>query len=678
MAIRFVAFAALLVVSLVSIAAEPVPLADFAKHHQFVDAKISPDGKHLAATSIIDGKRVLSFIDLADNTGLTVRPRDDDEVYEFWWVNDKRVVYSVMQNRSVLESPELTGELFAANYDGSGTDTLFGYRASDSRSGSTGSHIQKKESEYAWGSMENTLRDNDDEALIYVRRMNWSHVASAGGEQLHPEVRRINVKTGINRTVAVAPLARGNFVTDNQGAVRFTSGTGNDQKFKVFYRADDKADWELIIDEADEGKFSSPLRFNRSGNGVYFSCPGKRNAGGLCLWDVATRTFKTLWSGSGPSVIGYEETFDEQDLIAIRTMPGRIAVTLVDKQAEESKLLAMLMGQFPGSDVTYVNASKDGKKVVIEVSSDRDPGAFYLYDSDAKKVSFLMARAEWIKPETLAAKEPFEIASRDGLALRGYLTKPLGKEEAKNLPMVVYVHGGPFWIQDKWEYDNYVQMLASRGYAVLQVNFRGSGGYGGGFVEAGYGEWGAKMQDDVTDATRWAIEQGVADPKRICIFGGSYGGYAALQGAVREPDMYQCAIGYVGVYDLALMKSRGDIPQSIFGEKYLERALGKDDAVIAQRSPINNLAKLKAKVMLIVGGQDKRVPPVQGESLHNALVRRGIDHEWLYQRAEGHGFYNEANVTDMFEKILAFLGRNIGTAAPSANPAAAPSAPAGN
>jgi dipeptidyl aminopeptidase/acylaminoacyl peptidase len=220
--------------------------------------------------------------------------------------------------------------------------------------------------------------------------------------------------------------------------------------------------------------------------------------------------------------------------------------------------------------------------------------------------------------------------------------------------------------------------LASRGYAVLQVNFRGSGGYGGGFVEAGYGEWGAKMQDDVTDATRWAIEQGVADPKRICIFGGSYGGYAALQGAVREPDMYQCAIGYAGVYDLALMKSRGDIPQSIFGEKYLERALGKDDAVIAQRSPINNLARLKAKVMLIVGGQDKRVPPVQGESLHNALARRGIDHEWLYQRAEGHGFYDEANVTDMFEKILAFLGRNIGTAAPSANPAAAPSAPAGN
>jgi dipeptidyl aminopeptidase/acylaminoacyl peptidase len=676
MAIRFVAFAALLVVSLVSIAAEPVPLADFAKHHQFVDAKISPDGKHLAATSIIEGKRVLSFIDLAGGVGVTVHPRDDDEVYEFWWVNDKRVLYSVAQNATILEEPELTGELFAANYDGSGTDTLFGYRASDSRSGSTGSHIQKKESEYAWGSMENTLRDSDDEALIYVRRMNWSHVTSAGGEQLHPEVRRINVKTGINRSIAVSPLARANFLTDNQGAVRFTSGTGNDQKFKVFYRADDKADWELILDESDNSKVATPLGFNRAGDGVYFACAGSKGRGGLCLWDVATRTFKTLWSGTG--VIGYEYTFDEQDIFAIRTMPGRVAVTLVHKQAEEARLLAELMGSFPGSDVNFVSASKDGKKVIVQVQSDRDPGSFYLYDADAKKVSFLLSRAEWIKPETLAVMEPFQIRARDGLELHGYLTKPLGQEETKNLPMVVYVHGGPYHVQDGWKYNANVQMLASRGYAVLQVNFRGSGGYGGGFVEAGYGEWGAKMQDDVTDATRWAIEQGVADPKRICIFGGSYGGYAALQGAVREPDMYQCAIGYVGVYDLALMKSRGDIPQSIFGEKYLERALGKDDAVIAQRSPINNLAKLKAKVMLIVGGQDKRVPPVQGESLHNALARRGIDHEWLYQRAEGHGFYNEANVTDMFEKILAFLGRNIGTAAPSANPAAAPSAPAGN
>lgn len=660
MLIRIAAFAALLFISTSLQAAEPVPLSDFARHMQFKDVQISPDGAYLAATSIIDGKTVLSFIDLANSTGLTVRPRDDDEVYRFWWVSDKRVVYSVAQNASMLESPELTGELFAANRDGSGTDTLFGYRASDSRSGSTGTHIQKKEKEYARAWMLDDLRDDENEALIKVERMNRTHVRVAGGERLHPEVRRINVKTGINRSIAVSPLTNGYFVTDNNGAVRFASGQDDQQRTKVYYRKDNDADWELVVDELDNKNISVPIRFNRAGDGAYFTCAGSKNRGGVCLWDVATRTFKTLWSGSGSELTGFELTFDRQDLFAIRSMPSRTAVTLLDKNAGEAKLLAELMGQFPGSDVSFVNASKDGKKVVVLVDSDRDPGSFYLYDADTKKVGFLLARAPWIKPETLAGMEPFAIKARDGLSLHGFLTRPAGQEAAKKLPMVVFVHGGPFEVQDKWAYDREVQMLASRGYAVLQVNFRGSGGYGGAFVDAGWGEWGAKMQDDVTDATRWAIEQGAADPKRICIFGGSYGGYAALQGAVREPDLYQCAIGYVGVYDLALMKSRGDIPQSLSGENYLDRALGKDDKVIAQRSPINQLDRLKAKVMLIVGGQDKRVPPVQGENLHNAMLKRGIEHEWLYQRTEGHGFYDEANATDMFEKIIAFLGRNIG------------------
>ena len=171
------------------------------------------------------------------------------------------------------------------------------------------------------------------------------------------------------------------------------------------------------------------------------------------------------------------------------------------------------------------------------------------------------------------------------------------------------------------------------------------------------------MQDDVTDATRWAIAQGVADPKRVCIFGGSYGGYAALEGAVKEPDLYRCAIGYVGVYDLRLMHSRGDIPQSVFGENYLKMVLGEDAPVLWDRSPIAHIDRLKAKVMLIVGGADQRVPPVQGESLHSALNKAHIEHEWIYERTEGHGYYDEAHIRDLLGKIAAFLDANIGGAA---------------
>jgi dipeptidyl aminopeptidase/acylaminoacyl peptidase len=226
----------------------------------------------------------------------------------------------------------------------------------------------------------------------------------------------------------------------------------------------------------------------------------------------------------------------------------------------------------------------------------------------------------------------------------------------------VFVHGGPYGVRDTWEFDPYVQMMATRGYAVLQVNYRGSGNYGHEFRRAGYREWGGKMQDDVTDATRWAIAQGIADPKRVCIFGGSYGGYAALEGAVKEPDLYRCTIGYVGVYDLRLMLTRGDIPQFTSGDNYLKMVLGDDQDQLWDRSPIAHLDRLKAKVMLIVGGQDARVPPMHGENLHSALNKAHVEHEWLYQRTEAHGFYDEKNLEDLFAKVLAFLDHTIGSA----------------
>ncbi len=216
-----------------------------------------------------------------------------------------------------------------------------------------------------------------------------------------------------------------------------------------------------------------------------------------------------------------------------------------------------------------------------------------------------------------------------------------------------------------------MQALATRGYVVLQVNYRGSGGYGYAFEKAGWREWGGKMQDDVTDATKWAIAQGIADPARICIFGGSYGGYAALEGAVKEPDLYKCAIGYVGVYDLALMYHRGDIPQSTYGKSYLERVLGTDMNVLATRSPIDQLDHLKAKVMLVVGGEDKRVPPIQGSNLHNALLNRHVPHVWIDKPDEMHGFYDEKNLADLYAQIVQFVGSSIGpwsVSAPSPPP----------
>jgi dipeptidyl aminopeptidase/acylaminoacyl peptidase len=637
-----------LAASLLSIAfaarAAEIPIEDFARHAQFRDIKISPGGDYLAASAVVDGKAVLSLVKLDDMKGVNLRPRESGEVYEFWWVAPHRVVYNVAERVSTLETPSLTGELYGVNADGTRKQLLLGYR-------------QNHESVYA-----DVVRPLWAEGgKVLIAKYHWN--GSADGA--YPTAAYMDVNNGTLTEVGSAPMKNALFVADHKGQVRFATADGTDQGRRVYHRATNDANWDLVFDESRDDPFVRPLGFARDDKIAYFACPGTHGAGGLCRWNAVTKKSETIWSGTEAGIDELVPTFDRKDFVALRSMPGRVATTLIDKDAAESKLLAGLMQQFPGEDVRLTSSTTDGSKVVFDVSSDRNPGEFYLFDRATGKATFLFASMPWIKPDEMSAMEPIALKARDGLALHGYLTRPHGKDQAKNLPMVVVVHGGPYGIRDSWQFGPEIQMLASRGYAVLQVNFRGSGGYGNAFIHAGFGEWGAKMQDDVTDATRWAVSEGIADPKRICIFGASYGGYSALRGVTREPDLYRCAIGYVGVYDLRLMYTRGDIPQSTYGDNYLKMVLGEDESVLWDRSPIAHIDRLKAKVMLIVGGEDRRVPPVQGENLHNALDKAHVQHEWLYQRTEGHGFYDEKNIADLMTRVGAFLDRNIGNTAGS-------------
>lgn len=620
--------------------AAEIPLADFARHTQFRDIKISPNGDYLAANAVVDGKAVLSLVRIEDMKGVNLRPREGGEVAEFWWVAPHRVFYSVAERMTTLERPALTGELYGVNADGTRKQLMIGFRA---------------KREWVSADIVHPLYAQDNKVLIAKYHWNGSK------DGLYPVAAFMDVDNGTMTEIGTAPLRNARFVADNHGQVRFAYADGTDQKRRVYHRARNGANFELIFDESKGDPVLMPLGFGRDDKIAYLDCPGAHGVGGLCRWNAETRKLDTLWSGSEAGIDELVPSFDRHDFVAIRSMPGRTATTLIDKGAREAKVLAGLMQQFPGEDVRITSSTTDGAKVVFLVSSDRDPGQFFLYDAAAGKATFLFARMPWIKPDEMAPMQPVTLKARDGLALRGYLTRPPGHADGEHLPLVVFAHGGPYGIRDRWEFDPDVQMLASRGYAVLQMNFRGSGGYGDAFIHAGFREWGAKMQDDVTDATHWSIAEGIADPKRICIYGASYGGYAALRGATKEPDLYRCAIGYVGVYDLRLMYTRGDIPQSTFGDNYLKMVLGEDEAMLWDRSPLAHVDRLKAKVMLIVGGEDTRVPPIQGERLHAALDKAHVAHEWLYQRTEGHGFYDEGNRTDLLTKIAAFLDASIGS-----------------
>ncbi|MGH8027188.1 MAG: alpha/beta hydrolase family protein, partial [Pseudoxanthomonas sp.] len=297
--------------------------------------------------------------------------------------------------------------------------------------------------------------------------------------------------------------------------------------------------------------------------------------------------------------------------------------------------------------------------LVVRTWSDTSPGDYYLYDTEDRRADLIFSQRSWFDSERMAPLRAIELKARDGLTLRGYLTVPKGAE-AKNLPMVVVPHGGPYGVFDEWGFDDEAQMLSQAGYAVLRINFRGSGNHGRRFLNAGAREWGLKMQDDVTDATRWAIEQKIADPGRICIYGASYGGYAALAGVSKEPDLYRCAVGYVGVYDLTMMH-RVESRESTSMRNWTADWLGQRDSLAAV-SPTNTAARIKAPVFLAAGGEDETAPIAHSKRMAKALKASGVAVETLYFDTEGHGFYTEPHRREFYTKLLDFLSRNIGGA----------------
>jgi dipeptidyl aminopeptidase/acylaminoacyl peptidase len=630
--------------------AQSASLADLARHMQYDAVKISPDGKYLAATAVVQGHGVLALINLATKKAQLVRPREEDDVTDFWWASGTRVVYTVGTRVGGYDAPLPTGELYGVNADGSDSVMLYGVRKHGM---ATGSLIPSPVG--TRGTAEFVAAIPDDPDHILVSTSIWDTDGKAGAI---PTARRMDVRTGTLSGAIVAPMHNAHFVADHAGRIRFAWGEDDDGSYHVFRNPVDGSGWKAMPKPSADR--SRPLAFDHDDSVAYFACPAASGGFGICRWTQTKPALEEVWSNPRVGADGLMQGLAEDNVAGVTFMDGRASIVPFDMQSPAAQALVALMNHFPGESVQFVSGTRDGHLAVVLVQADADPGTFYLFDSGTNNLTPLLQRASWINPGMMATKQPFEFAARDGMKLQGYVSYPPGHVNGKQLPTVIMVHGGPFGIRDRWDYDPDVQALATRGYAVVQVNFRGSGGYGYDFEKAGWREWGGKMQDDVTDATRWAIAQGVADPKRLCIYGASYGGYAALEGAVKEPDLYKCAIGYVGVYDLPLMYHYGDIHRSTSGENYLKREMGDDMAMLAAHSPINQLDALKAHVMLVVGGQDERVPSIQGISLHKALLKRKIPHVWLEKTGEMHGFYDEANITELYTKMLEFIGSNIG------------------
>jgi dipeptidyl aminopeptidase/acylaminoacyl peptidase len=308
---------------------------------------------------------------------------------------------------------------------------------------------------------------------------------------------------------------------------------------------------------------------------------------------------------------------------------------------------------------------------VVQVQSDRDPGQFLLVDVERKAAEPVVATRPWIKPEAMAEQSAFHIRASDGFQIHGYFTMPPGLKPGDAPPLVVLPHGGPHFVRDHWGFNPEVQLLAHEGFAVLQVNYRGSGGYGGAYQEAGYRHWGDRMVQDVVDATRWAVGKGIGDPLRVCAYGSSYGAYAAMQAASLAPDLFRCVVGYAGIYDLTAPSALGDVAWSRLGRGYIRTAVGEDAAVLRSVSPVLHPERLKARVLLVHGRKDGRAPFDRAERFRDALAAQGRPPEWLVERNEGHGFYDESARERVYGRLITFLKENTRPAQPQVGTAVA-------
>jgi dipeptidyl aminopeptidase/acylaminoacyl peptidase len=636
-------------------ATSTVDIAAFVKPDSFDDIKISPTGEYYAATVPSEGESILMIIRRADNKAMAgFGLGANTYIADFEWVNAKRVVFGTARKFGALDQPQLTGNLYAMNADGTGKDILVGQ---DVDVMSTGSHIQTKKTETIAAFLLDDLPDDDKNVLITV----WPFENDA-----YSRVEKMDVYSGRRVPVARAPVRNADYVTDAQGRVRFAYGANTKNDNQLFYRDADASDWTRtsdwreINDEESTGHVEIPLGFSADGAVAYLRVQQASGPDAIVAFDPRSGERKTVLrdDDSDPAAVIRAFGTHYPAPVGAFVEDGKPRTVFFDEALPEARLYRSLEAAFGGSRVEITSKTADGRLALVQVSSDRDPGEFYLFDTVDKKASYLLARREWLDPEKMAGMRPITLKARDGLLLHGFLTLP-GGNDGKHLPLVVLPHGGPYTHGDDWEFVTEPQLLAAAGYAVLQVNFRGTHGYGRAFTVAGAREWGGKMQDDVTDATRWAIDQGIADPARICIYGASYGGYAALMGAAREPDLYKCAAGYVGVYDLPLMFRKGDIQDHDSGEAYLHDWLG-DPSTLGKVSPVNLAARIKVPVFLAAGGQDERAPIAHSERMEQALRTAGVPVETLFVRTEGHGFYTQEHQRAFYEKLLDFLGRTIG------------------
>lgn len=618
-----------------------IPLESLAKRPEYRGAEISPSGKYVSVIAPFENHDAVHIINLEKDFERTVvkfDPKQEESISDTSWSDDDRLVASKAKHFGMLKQPMLTGAVYATDADGKAQKQLFGYVPD-------ASNIRSPLKDRATAYLMDILPNSNGQALFTY--LPWDQSRSEDKSAVF----RVDTHTG--KRTQIESFDGGYVVADESGALRFKiDSTDQDEPINWYRPNGGSGDW-VRLPASLAGRTVQPMAFEPDNNHVFALVSDAGEPSALYRLNLSAGTRERLAGNPLLSVSNVLWGGYEDKPFAVAYNAGRPKIDYVDPKSEWAQLHAGLMKLFAGQMVTFINFSKDNKKLLFYVHSDRHPGSYYLFDRATNKPALLFETMDWINPNAMAATLPFEFKNRDGETLFGFLTSPAGKSGP--LPMVVMPHGGPFGPYDNWGFDPDVQFLASRGYAVLQVNFRGSGGRGEKFQQSTYRQWGTGIQDDIADGVKWAIAQGKVDAGRICIYGASFGGYSALMNPIRNPGMYKCAIGYAGVYDLVEMQDSGDINDSRQGRSYLARAVGSNPADLTAQSPAKRAGELNLPILLIHGKSDWRAPIEQYKAMEDALKATKKPFESMLRSNEGHGFYDASNRVELYKRMETFL-----------------------
>ena len=645
-------------------AAELVPLEHFARLPDYSQPKISPTGKYLAFIKPVDGQNSLVIIRLsAERVSSVLKFERDAEVLDFHWANDDRIVCSfgrkILGKRALVRS---AGEVFAMDANGKKKKSIFGYRAGivsrkDSR-------IAEAKPIKAAGVVIDPLRDDRSNVLIAAYAFAGDREVDYVPADVAPNIYKVNLYHGARKRQNPVPYRSFNHKTDGEGRIRAANFIDRELNTTILYRGANEIELRTIEDLSSSKMDVLLLGIDAAGERIYVADSRDGKPRGVSLYDTRTGTFEQLWSHDIYDVRDLVWSADEKSVIGVTYYSDKLNYSFFDNGHPESRLIRSVQNTFKEKEIEIVSRTRDGTKSIIRVGTASEPADFYVFDSKRKNMNLLLGSRTWIDTTRTSSPQYFEITARDGEILRGYVTIP-AYTDGKKLPFVVLPHGGPQGVRDGFRFDPDVQLLASRGYGVLQVNFRGSGGYGPTFEKAGYRKWGTTIQDDIADATNWVIDEGYADAERICINGKEFGAYSALMGAIRYPDLYKCAVGESGIYDLPLLYKVGEISDKNTGIDYLRSAIGTDQSELIRQSPSHNVDDIKADLLVSYAKLDGTSPPDQSIALTKALDNAGKKFELLVVLDEGDSIISESTQTERYSRLLEFLDKNIGDAATS-------------